>query len=193
MDKKNNMKQAMFELFGAGGDAAIPNAAEVSAAFREAPSPAVTPESAAEIKASPTDSYLGRGSVICGTLYSGGNVEVAGNFQGDIVSDGMVILHADVQANVSAGSLTLADCTLTGDAEVKTAAFIARDSAVLGNIKAKELQCHGAVNGDLRISDNAALGETARVNGSIETASLSVAKGAVLSGRIDVGGKVSLS
>lgn len=186
MDTKNNMKQAVYELFGVGEDL-LGGAAETAPAFDAL---RISPAVVSPQKAPPSSetSYFAPGTVIQGTLHSTGGIEVAGDFRGDIISEGLVSLHSDTRATVSAGSLTLSNCTLTGDAEVKAGIFIAKDSAVYGNIAAKDLQCFGTIQGDLTVANNTVLGETARVKGSIETASLSVTKGAVLSGRIEVGG-----
>lgn len=51
---------------------------------------------------------------------------------------------------------------------------------------AKELQCAGQVTGDLKISENTSLESTAQVNGNVVTGSISVIKGVVIRGGVEI-------
>lgn len=192
MDKKSNMKQAMFEMFGVGSDNSAAPAqpakeetarkAEPQGAKRLADKAAVV----APVKKPAAASYLAAGTVLEGTLQSDGDIEIAGEFKGDITTTGTVTLHSAIQGNVTASSLKLSGCKLTGDIIVNGIVFISQDSTVRGNVTAKELQCAGQVTGDLKISENTSLESTAQVNGNVVTGSISVIKGAVIRGGVEI-------
>ena len=131
-------------------------------------------------------SFLAEGAQWEGTLRSEGDVEVSCPFHGELHAKGAVTLHAAMEGNVTAGNLTLAGCTLTGDVVCEGLLVISRDSRVCGNITTGELRCAGTVTGDITAEDTVVLESTARVNGGIVTATLAVDKGAVICGGLTI-------
>lgn len=194
MDKKNNMKQAMYEMFGVGAapETAAPSPSakqpETVSISQPIPSEKKTVEQPAAVIVPPkpkaTASFLAPGTVWEGNLRSEGDVEIAGEFKGDIITKGTVLLHANIQGNLSVNSLNLSGCKLMGDVVATDVVTIGADSEICGNITAKQLTCSGLITGDLNISGLTALEETAQVNGNICTGSISVIRGAVINGSI---------
>ena len=187
MDKKSNMKKAMYEMFGVGGDgseAASTAPAQVKSASVEVKSapgaekksvdhaPVKTPE------ARPAASFLAPGTVFEGSFRAKGDIEIAGELKGDVTSEGSVLLRSNLQSNITAGS----DITANGPVTVS------EDSKVTGNITAQSLLCAGEINGDIRISGNTQMDANARVSGSVVTGTISVAAGAVLNGSVEMKG-----
>lgn len=197
----DNMKQAVFEVFGVG--TAVPltveetpaealattaspvPAAESAPAAPAAPAVEAVPVMAAPYTLSPV-SFLAEGAQWEGTLRSEGDVEVSCPFHGELHAKGAVTLHAAMEGNVTAGNLTLAGCTLTGDVVCEGMLVISRDSRICGNITTRELRCAGTVTGDITAEDTVVLESTARVSGSIATATLAVDKGAVICGDLTI-------
>ena len=176
MDKKSNMKKAMYEMFGVGGDgseAASTAPAQVKSASVEVKSapgaekksvdhaPVKTPE------ARPAASFLAPGTVFEGSFRAKGDIEIAGELKGDVTSEGSVLLRSNLQSNITAGSVKLTGCTLIGD--------ITANGPV-------------TINGDIRISGNTQMDANARVSGSVVTGTISVAAGAVLNGSVEMKG-----
>lgn len=196
--KNNNMKRAMFEMFGVGkaGSTEVliieensTSAESVAALSTEVaseanPEPAVP--TAAPVVALRPVSYLAADTVWEGTLRSEGDVEVAGVFRGDILAKGSVILHNTVEGNVQAGSLQLSGCSLTGDTTAEERIVVSTNSRIKGSVAAHDLRCAGAINGDVSVSGHITLEQTARISGNIVTGSISVAKGAVICGSVDI-------
>ena len=203
MDKKSNIKQAMFEMFGIGSDVgtkpvqsikeeARPRAAAQpikedskshaiaqpikKAADKAAPMPA----------AKPAASFLAPGTVLEGTLRSAGDIEIAGSFKGDIATEGTVILRSNIHGNVAASSLDLNGCKLEGDVVIQGLVLISQDSVICGNVTADELKCAGQITGDLKITENTLLEGTAKINGSVTSGTIAVVKGAVINGGIKI-------
>ena len=194
--KTNNMKRAMFEMFGLGSAepteiliieekknateamAARPTNAPVSA---ESAVPAASPV----VSLRPV-SYLAADTVWEGNLRSEGDVEVSGVFHGDINAKGSVILRSTVEGNVRAGSLQLSGCNLTGDTNATELTVVSADSHITGCVAAHDLRCAGAITGDISVSGHITLESSARISGNIITGSISVAKGAVICGGVEI-------
>lgn len=196
----NNMKQAMFEMFGVGAGTEVEIIPAEVAVTEEVIVPAVqTPvtEVAATAPVAPAPSipmrqvamsYIAAGTVFEGTMRCDGDVDIAGEFKGDVEAEGTVSLYASMEGSISAGSLTLTGCTLTGNATLSDTLTISENAGVCGNISAKDVHCAGEVNGDMDLSGHIALERTAKVRGNISTGSFSVEKGALLCGSLDIKG-----
>ena len=200
MEKKSNMKQAMYEMFGVGSDQAEKPAAPSRAADKSNEAaqsagkgtetrmektmdkPAPKTPSAPKAEAS----YLAPGTVFEGNIRSKGDVEIAGEFKGNITTEGAVILHSSIEGNITANSLKLSSCSLTGDVVVNDAVAIGQHSRINGNVTAKDLTCAGQINGDMHIAGNMLLEKTAQVTGNITTGTIAVEKGAVIKGGIEI-------
>jgi len=199
------MKQAMYEMFGVGEEQAeaalyqepasdveepVVEATEAEAIQTEA---AVEPEMTFEqmigeyapVKKSPV-SFLAPGTVFEGTLRSAGDVEIAGEFNGDVTSEGNVVLRSAVCGNISCVDLKLESSILVGDVDAKGSVAVSEDSKVRGNIAATEIGCAGQINGDLNVTGDTALEKTALINGYIKTETMSMEKGAMIKGGIEM-------
>ncbi len=196
----DNMKQAVFEMFGVGTGTAVevipaevsveiteesaapvvqPSAAEVAPAAPAAPAPSIPVRQVAM-------SYIAAGTVFEGTMHCDDDVDIAGEFKGDVDAKGTVSLYSSMEGNVTAGSLTLAGCTLTGNATLRDTLTINETAGVFGNIRAKDVHCAGEINGDVDLSGHIALEHTAKVRGNVSTGSFAVEKGAVLCGGVEI-------
>lgn len=197
----DNMKQAVFELFGVGSNTEmeiIPAQVAVEVT-EEVAAPAPQAPVAEAVPAAPMDapapsipvrqvamSYIAAGTVFEGTMHCEGDVDIAGTFKGDLESKGNVSLYASMEGNITAASLTLTDCTLTGNATLRETLTIHENAGVCGNITAKSLRCAGEINGDMDLSGHIALERTAKVQGNISTGSFAVEKGALLCGGVEI-------
>lgn len=173
MSAKDNFNEAMFDMFGVGksSDSATPSAAEK-------PVEAYTP------RTSPNCTYLAPGTVMEGKLFTKNDVEIAGDFTGDITSEGKVSLRSNMQGNVNAANLQLFGCRLVGDIHVSGVAILDEQSSVAGNIHANELLCSGLVKGDLYVQGNVTLNEKASIEGNITTDTMTMMRGASISGNL---------
>ena len=95
-------------------------------------------------------------------------------------------MRSGIQGNITADTLKLFGCNVTGDVVAKETVFVDQRSAIRGNVVAKEVQCAGQITGDLKISENTDLESTAQINGSIITGTISVAKGAMIKGALEI-------
>lgn len=198
MSKKDNFNKAMFDMFGVGTDAGTEPAPEYekveektrggltdnAVAKETVVTAAANAEAAPAVAAERT--YIGRGTVIEGNIKAEGDVELLGELKGDIESDGKVTLHTSVTGNVRAKSLTFVGGELTGDIFTGGSFVLGRDSVVNGNIQANDVTCAGSINGNIDIKDTLMLEETAVINGDIKTGFLSMSRGAVVRGKVEM-------
>ncbi len=191
MSRTDNMKQAMYEMFGVGQGAENPDAApaEKEKTTTAKPTASVVHHASVvptKMPDTPAASFLAAGTAFEGTLNAKGDVEIAGDFKGNISTEGAVRLHSDIQSSITAKSVELLGCVLTGDLKVSGGVTISANSKVIGNVKARELLCAGAVDGDLKVSESVRLDSSARICGNIATGTISVEKGAVISGNVQI-------
>lgn len=132
--------------------------------------------------------YFAEGTSMEGTLRSDSDVEICGDFKGEIAADGKVTIHANTTSSVAAAELILLDCKLIGDAMVSGDISINDGSSVAGNLRAENVICSGNIKGNLNVSGNITLTENAQVLGDIKTGTLTMSRGAKVSGKIDMGG-----
>lgn len=179
MSAKDNLNEAMFSVFGVGKDPAETAAAPLPLA--EDP---VVPHVYAPRTTQQAGTYLAPGTVMEGKLQTTGDVEIAGYFTGDITSEGKVTLRSNLQGNVTAVNLQLFGCRLVGDIHASGVVVLDERSAVAGNIRAGELFCSGVIKGDLYVHGNLSLSEKAVVEGNITTTTMTMARGAMISGNL---------
>ena len=131
--------------------------------------------------------YFAEGTSMEGTLRCDSDVEICGDFKGEIASDGRVTLHSNTASSIAAAELVLIDCSLIGDSMVSGDVTINDNSTVTGNIRSTNLTCSGIIKGNLNISGNITLTENAQIIGDIKTGTLMMSRGAKVSGKIDMG------
>lgn len=202
--KKDNFNQAMFEMFGVGKSA---EKVQGTAAPAPAPEPEPEPEPQVPEKVigfsnqkndspdlkviSSQPTYLAPGTRVEGTLRAEGSVEIDGEFRGDIIAEGSVTMRTDITGNITAKTLNVEGCCLTGDARITDQLLLNPDSAINGNVNTGLLTCSGTIIGDLNVQRNMSLDEKAKVVGNISTGSMTIAKGAVIRGNVETRGDES--
>lgn len=198
MGKKDNFNKAMFDMFGVGTDAGTEPAPEyekveektqggltdAAVAKETVVTAAVNAEAAPAVAAERT--YIGRGTTIEGNIKAKGDVEILGDFKGDIDAGGKVTLHTSVIGNIKADALSFLGEKLTGDVQVTKDFTLGRNSTMNGNIHANDVTCAGSITGNIDIKGTLMLEETAVINGDIKTGFMSMSRGAVVRGKVEM-------
>ena len=191
MGAKDNLNKAMFDMLGLGKEEqkatvfiSDDKAAKEKKILKNAdiaePKKIVVTETV-----SPT-TYIAPSMEIEGCIKAKGDVEIAGALKGDIDSEGTVIIRSSVVGNISAKYLQLIDCSVIGDIAVSESIMITEKSTVNGNIKAKSVSCSGTINGDIAAEGNLLIYEKGYIVGNISAATLAVARGAVIKGKLSM-------
>lgn len=176
MSAKDNFNEAMFDMFGVG------KATETHTVSSTSPEKLVAESYVPRTQQVCT--YLAPGTVMEGKLFTKNDVEIAGDFTGDITCEGKVILRSNMQGNINAANLQLFGCRLVGDIHVSGVAVLDEQSSVAGNIHATELYCSGLVKGDLYIQGNVTLNEKSSVEGNVTTGTMTMVRGANICGNL---------
>jgi cytoskeletal protein CcmA (bactofilin family) len=105
------------------------------------------------------NAFLGSGTTYQGTLNFQGSVRIDGNFIGEVLSEGTLVVgqEAEVQGDITVGQLVLS----------------------------------GKLKGDVKARERVIFHKTANFVGSLETPSLAVEEGAVMEGKVTMGGESS--
>lgn len=199
-NSKGNFNKAMYDMFGVGNDSE-PNAAAAPAAqikepaARPAPAPvppvqpSVSSAAAAVLTAAPraATTYLAPGTSMEGSLKAKGDVEIAGDFKGDVIASGNVIVRSAIKGNITAANLQVVSCSMIGDARIVGSVLIDEKSSVEGNIYSKELVSAGKIKGDVHTASNTTFQQNAHVEGNITTGTMIMERGAVISGSLAMG------
>lgn len=216
--RKDNFNQAMYEMFGIGRESdAAANAGEVEDEAAEfagidpldyadksnkpaESTSAAKASSAKESERKPSNevqrekprsthsTYLAEGTSIEGTLHCDSDVEICGDFKGELIANGKVTLHSNTTSNIQALDLALINCNLTGDVVVTKCITIDEGSNITGNISAGDVVCSGVVHGNLDVTDNLTLSSKAKVFGDIKAGSLVVERGGRVTGKMEMSG-----
>ena len=156
------------------------------------PEPVVEPEPIAAPVAQPafggSATYLAPGTVMEGTLRSQGDVEIAGTFKGDIIAEGNVTLHTNIDGNITANNLSLIDCCVAGDCTAASEIIVDEKSSIIGNIVAEEMLCSGNITGDITVAGNATFERTAVLDANITAGTIVRERGAKISGQLNMRG-----
>lgn len=131
--------------------------------------------------------FFAPGTSFEGTLTTPGDVEIAGEFTGEIVSDGKVSLRKVGDITISSQDLELLGATYKGDVTVSGEVIVDAASSLHGNVRSARVLCEGVIQGNLNVSENVTICENARVTGDINTPSMDVALGAKISGQVQMG------
>lgn len=186
MSKKDNFNEAVYSMFGVGK---APVEAEKEEVAAEVEAPEVKEEIAVEAPAEVKEevmplTVIAEGTAMEGKLVAKGDVEIEGDFKGDVEAKGKVTICNDYYGNVTAAALCIKNCTITGDVKIAGSMTLSEQSMVIGNVSANEFVCCGRVKGDLDIQDNLTLKEKAQIEGNIAMGTLMVEQGAVIEGSI---------
>lgn len=94
--------------------------------------------------------------------------------EGDFVSEGNIRIEGAV-----AGSVATQQDLLVG-----------REAEITANVTARNATISGALHGNLKVEDRLELTETARIDGDIQASVLTVAPGATILGKLQIGGEM---
>lgn len=195
MSKKENFNKAVFDVFGIGAvqvgtedapqqeEAVVEQGLSANVQTTEVSNP--TTAHAAPYSLVPS-TFLAPGTSLEGKLKSKGDVEIAGNFSGEIEADGNVTLRADATCNIVASSLNIVSCLLNGDCNISGSITISENSTISGNVVGDELLCSGAITGDISVKNGLSLESTARICGNITAGTITMARGAVIKGTVSM-------
>jgi cytoskeletal protein CcmA (bactofilin family) len=94
-----------------------------------------------------------------------------------------------IEGNISSNENIRFDGILIGNLTTKGKVFIGQTGKVIGEIKCKNCEVEGVIEGKLSIEELLSLRSMSSIYGEIRTSKLAIEPGAILSGKCDMGGK----
>ena len=178
-EKKESFGQSLYEMLGMMDEeqASAPQTASETQGAANASVP---------VRRKNT-TYFAKGTYIEGTLHSDSDVEIVGDFAGELMSEGKVTIHANTKSSIAARDLELIGSTLTGDVTVTNSVAMDDNSSITGNVRANSLESAGEITGNLAVQGEVALKRHAKVTGDIKTSTLTLDSGVKINGRLDMG------
>lgn len=101
----------------------------------------------------------------------------------------MIGVGTTIEGNISSNENIRFDGILIGNLSTKGKVFIGESGKVNGEIKCKNCEVEGVVEGKITIEELLSLRSMSKVYGEIRTSKLAIEPGAILTGKCDMGGK----
>ena len=105
----------------------------------------------------------------------------------------MIGVGTTIEGNISSNENIRFDGILLGNLATKGKVFIGQSGKITGEIRCKNCEVEGVVEGKLVIEELLSLRSMSRVYGEINTSKLAIEPGAILTGKCDMGGKKETS
>ena len=127
-----------------------------------------------------------KGTRILGTISTDCDIEIAGTVEGDVEANGKVIVTGNINGKITCSLADVNMAVIKGDIESREDIVIRENSTVNGNLSAKDMDISGKVNGDINASTSINIHENAFIIGNIVTPLITIEKGAILQGNLDI-------
>ena len=188
MGAKENFGKAAYELFGIGSDETAEREKQektVDERIETAEPAAKQPVKTETVEAKAAQPALRKTGANC-TIKTTGDIEIIGNYDGDVIAGGRVTLHGSHTGSISAQTIELLDCTINGDVSIEQKLIIGKNAAINGSVYARELDCAGTVNGDAAVNGRVSLRSTADIRGNVRAVSMNMEEGAQIKGGFEI-------
>ena len=200
MGYKDNFKVALYEVFGVGerpepaDDKIIRSqpAQEkpkqkiqpITSAEEKAPMPILRPKK--QDNAYEECSVISKDTTIVGQIVSNGHILMLGRIEGDLTAKGNVSVSGVIKGNIKGSNIELKACSVLGD--VYSTGVIEMDTGteVIGALGGESVTVDGRLKGDITSNTDVFLKKSAFVIGNVAAKSVSIEKGAVVCGQIDI-------
>jgi len=131
--------------------------------------------------------FFAPGTSFDGTLTTKGDVEIAGEVKGEIISDGKVSIRKVGDVSISSKDLELLGADFKGNVTVSGEVIVDESSSLQGNVRSSRVLCEGMIQGNLNVTSDVTLGEKSRVIGDINAPVMDIARGAMIVGQVQMG------
>ena len=105
----------------------------------------------------------------------------------------MIGVGTTIEGNISSNENIRFDGILIGNLSTKGKVFIGQTGKVTGEIRCKNCEVEGVIEGKVHIDELLSLRSMSKIYGEIKTSQLAIEPGAILTGKCDMGGKKEAS
>jgi cytoskeletal protein CcmA (bactofilin family) len=149
-------------------------------------SPAVRHEDKAPVCSTAKDSVISADTKILGQIMSNGNLLIGGEVEGDITVKGDVQIRGKVKGNISANRVELNECSVFGNLHAEASLIIDSGSEVVGDIESGDTSVDGRIKGNILSTADVICKKNSFILGNVTSDSISIEKGAVICGEIQI-------
>jgi cytoskeletal protein CcmA (bactofilin family) len=101
----------------------------------------------------------------------------------------MIGVGTTIEGNLTSNENVRFDGILIGNMSTKGKVFVGQSGKVSGEIRCRNCEIEGVVEGRLAVEELLSLRSVAKVYGDIKTGKLAIEPGAIFTGKCDMGGK----
>lgn len=130
--------------------------------------------------------YIPKGTKIKGDITTLSNLTFAGEIEGDIESRKSIVVTGRVHGDMKCRSAEIKGATIQGNITVEEALSFEHGSNIAGNLTAGSGTVDGKIEGNINVKDDIRICEHGCVIGDITAGSISVEKGAVIKGQVNI-------
>jgi cytoskeletal protein CcmA (bactofilin family) len=105
----------------------------------------------------------------------------------------MIGIGTVIEGNISSSENIRFDGNLVGNLNTKGKVFIGQAGKVTGEIRCKNCEVEGVIDGRVVVEELLSLRSVSRLYGEIKTGKLAIEPGATFTGKCDMGGKKEVS
>ena len=105
----------------------------------------------------------------------------------------MIGVGTTIEGNISSSENIRFDGNLVGNLNTKGKVFIGQTGKVTGEIRCKNCEIEGVVDGRVVVEELLSLRAVSRLYGEIKTGKLAIEPGATFTGKCDMGGKKEIT
>ena len=105
----------------------------------------------------------------------------------------MIGVGTTIEGNISSSENIRFDGNLVGNLNTKGKVFIGQSGKVTGEIRCKNCEVEGVIDGRVVVEELLSLRAVSRLYGEIKTGKLAIEPGATFTGKCDMGGKKEIN
>lgn len=119
-----------------------------------------------------------------GNITTDGNLILAGDVKGNVNVKGNLVLDGKADGEIYCDSLLVENTETTSDIVAYNNIIVKEDTTITGNISCRNITVYGKICGDIDAKEGVVLKSTAVVMGNISSAKLGIETGARVEGKI---------
>lgn len=197
MGYKENFKTAMYEVFGVGEKTEMEEKSIIVQAPSEKPQPQPVQAASEEKVVIPMRrktertqqeecSVISKDTTVVGHIVSSGHVLMMGRVEGDLTAEGNVSVSGVIKGNIKGNNVELKSCSVLGDVYSTGVIEIDNGTEVIGCLGGESITVDGRLKGDIASNTDVYFKKSAFVIGNVVAKSVSIEKGAIVCGQIEI-------
>lgn len=184
-NKKNDIKPDFKETISKTNNITLESIKEVEQKKLKQSNSGQTP-SASETNVSEA-SIITKSTKIEGSIVTDSNLVIFGEMIGNVTSSNSISTTGKIVGNIACKNFEGSNAKIEGDIKVENNLIIKDNCDITGDISAKKIELSGKVKGNIIFSGEVILSKEAYIIGNVTANTISIEKGAIIQGSIQIG------